>query len=436
MSVTKRFLAAAAACAAISLLCAAFAPGAALALFAAFNAGLAALLLADYLISPNERAFSVSRPEEQRLYLGAENRISLTVASSFPRPVRVSGAADNLCSRFFGISGGDMSGEIPAMGERVFGYTAIPRKRGSFVSDGVRIGVRGVLGFCEKRFEIKSPADYKVYPNVRDLSRYRLVMMRRLRERGDKIVRAHGGGTEFERLRDYVEGDDHRKINWLATARERKLVVNNYQAERNQPVFILLDTGRPLSYEAGGMKKLDYSINAALILADIVNQNGDKCGLVVFNRETGAFIRPGNSLAHRNLLMETLYHAESSRDTSDYENVFIELGRRHSRRSLIFLFSDFETAGEARDMTKSLTLLTRRHVVVSILMKNAFAEAAAGLSPAKSPDEIYLKGAACDYLAERRRIIRILNRNGAACVESRPDEFALTAVNKYLELKG
>jgi uncharacterized protein (DUF58 family) len=258
----------------------------------------------------------------------------------------------------------------------------------------------------------------------------------RLLPQGDKAIKHFGTGTEFESLRAYVEGDDYRKINWQATAREGKFIVNQYRIERNQPVYILLDCARPMDYSVGGYKKLDYAINAALILADIVNQQGDQAGLLAFDSTVTAHVKPGKGAGHRNTLMETLYRIESNRRTADYAGAFQTLCEGQKRRSLVFIFTDFEMMEEAEELIGNMILLKRRHRPFVVFMKNeGLNELAHPPSGNTNSRNTVLQQTALEFLTERKNIFRKLNAMGIPNIESTAEHFASAAVNRYLQLR-
>jgi uncharacterized protein (DUF58 family) len=275
-----------------------------------------------------------------------------------------------------------------------------------------------------------------VYPNIKDLSKYRLLTQKnRLLPQGEKTVRIHGAGAEFESLRTYVEGDDYRKINWMATARGNRLMVNQYQQEKNQPVIMLLDTGRPMSYAVKGYKKLDYAINASIILSDIINQKGDNSGLMVFDQTVKTYIKPGKGAAHRHQIMETLYHVYDNRHTSDYEGAFRSLCDLHKRRALVFIFTDFEILEEAEELISHMAWLKRRHFPVVVFMAGEGLQALANQEVYGKKDAV-LRDTAREFIEERRQIFKALNRMGIPNIESTAENFAVSAVNRYIKLSG
>ncbi|MCL2351084.1 MAG: DUF58 domain-containing protein [Firmicutes bacterium] len=404
--------------------------------FLLYNAVCGGFLLLDWIVSPPPSVLEAERDKDTRLFFKAENEIRIFIRNGFPRPLKLT-LKDELPDWHFRIvSDKNMSRRVQP-GERAeFSYTVVPAKRGSFAFNGVYARYAGLLGLCEKFWRFPLPAEYQVYPNLRDLGKYRLMTRKaRLLPRGERPAPAYGEGSEFESLREYVVGDDVRKLNWPATARENKPIVNQYQAETNQPVFILVDAGRPMSYSVKGFRKLDRAINAALILADIVNRQNDLSGLMVFDTEVRAFLKPGKGQAHRSQVMEALYHVQGAADTPDYEKAFREFAARQKRRGLVFVFTDFETAEEARGLADDLRIIGRRHTAAVILMKNDSILRLAERAPAGKAD-VYRREAAKEWLDERRKVIRMLNAEGILCVETDAEDFAAAAVNRYLAAKN
>ena len=431
MSVSRRFVVLAAVAVPLLLLAALLpAPVTAL-IFWLYNLILFGLLIMDFILSPAASAFTVSRENIDYTKLShlALNRISFNIFNPSPFQLQVE-AKDAVEDRYFTVSNEDLKHVISPGGGKIFSYSVTPSKRGAFTFPHIHLRVRGLLGLAVKYHSHGCPMEFKVYPNISDLSRFRIMTQKnRLLPQGEKALRIFGYGTEFESLRVYVEGDDYRKINWPVSAREMRLIVNDYQIEKNQPVFMMIDGGRPMSYSVKGYKKLDYAINAALILSDIVNQKGDQSGLLVFDREVRSLILPGKGEAHRNNLMEALYHIQENRSTSNYEAAFRTLCRRQKRRSLVFIFTDFETLEEAQELCDHMAYLKRRHFPIVVFMKNDKLIELAG-----SEDE-QVKEVAELFLNERKQLFRSLNALAIPNVETAAEKFSLTAVNHYLMLR-
>jgi uncharacterized protein (DUF58 family) len=402
-------------------------------MFLFWNILLGATLLLDFIITPGAKHLKVTRNPNDILYFKAENEIEFWVENKSRHALHIQ-AKDGKIRHFDNLGKPFPTRWIPAREQVLFTYTTTPAKRGSFAFKNIYLRYPGILGLCMRHVKIPCPMEYKVYPNVRDLSKYRLMLQKsRLLPQGDKTIKNYGMGYEFESLRPYVDGDDYSTINWPATARENKLIVNKYQIERNQPVYILLDIGRPMSYSVKGFKKLDYAINAAIILADIVNQSGDKAGLMVFDSMVRSNISPGQGAAHRNQLMETLYNVQDNRQTADYGGAFRTLNEKQKRRSLVFIFTDFELPEEARELISYMAFLKKRHLPIVVFMENESLNLLTETQVRKRYDN-YLRNTAREFAAERKSIFRNLSAMGIPNVESKAEDFALNAVNRYIQL--
>jgi len=403
-------------------------------IFLSYNTLIISLFVADVFLTPGKGAVAVYRQADNKLYFKAVNRVELKIKNNWTRKLKIE-IKDDLPDWHFEIISRDMLKEVPAGEDSIFSYNVVPKKRGAYTFNNVYVRYDGILGLCKKYVTLNIPEEFKVYPNLRDLSKYRLIMQKhRLLTHGQKRIPLRGHGSEFESLRDYVDGDDYRKINWMATARMNKLIVNQFEAEKNQPVYVLLDTGRSMSYSIRGYKKLDYSINAALILSDIVNQKGDNSGLLVFNTDIAQLVPPGKGEAHRNTLMEALYHVEDSNMVSDYHGAFFHLLNVQKRRSIVFIFTDFETTEEAKELLEAMPIISRRHVPVVVLTVNESLENIAK-SSGGTVQSSYNEAMAESLLAERKGIIRSLNQRGVICLETYAENFAIDTVNQYLSLK-
>ena len=390
------------------------------------------LLILDIVLTPSATCLTAQRTQEQKIYFKTQNTIIFDVRNQGKTPLTVEARDESL--RHFKVVAAPEAHTISPKHTQTFTYEVLPGKRGSFQANKIYLRYKGLLGFCIKHTAIHCPTNYKVYPNIKDLSKYRLLMQKsRLLPRGEKHIRQYGTGTDFESLRQYVEGDDYRKINWPATARENKLMLNQYQIERDQPVYILLDIARPMSYSVNGYKKLDYAINAAIVLCDIVNQQGDKAGLMVFDTQVQTHISPGQGPLHRSNLLEALYHVEDNRQTANYRNAFQTLSQKQKRRSLVFIFTDFEILEEAEELIANITILKRRHLPIVVFMANESLAAMANEPDTPTPYSKLLKETAQEFYTERRTIIRKLNAMGIPSVESTAEEFAVSAVNRYLQ---
>lgn len=403
--------------------------------FIIYNILCFTLLTIDYFTTPSSDVFEIERVGEEKLSLYAMEKIKFRVYNKSDKEMYIE-IVDEAPELYFEVQEKSIKGSVLPHSKEIFEYEAIPRKRGAFSIGSVHVRYEGNLKLCKKQFILALKKEYKVYPNLKDLKKYRLAAYNSMvNQSGQKVMKMLGNGTEFESLREYVSGDEYRKINWQATARENKPIVNQYEPEKNQHVYTFIDTGRPMSYSVKGYKKLDLAINTSLLLSDIVNQNGDQSGLMVFNTEVNNFVMPGKGNIHRNNLMEALYHIEHTNETSNYDEAFYYFKTKERRRSLICIFTDFDTLEEAEDMMKVLPVLSRNNIVMIILINDEKLQEIASISVEKE-DDSYKKGVALEMLRERKKMINILNAKGIMCIQCSPEKISIEVINKYLHIKN
>lgn len=409
--------------------------GSSLAIFIIYNLVCITLLLIDFFISPGEQLIEARRSGEENLSLLEEEAIAFELYNKSDYKLKVQ-LIDELPEFHFKCENKNMWGIVAPHEKKSFEYHVVPIKRGAFAFKALHIRYEGRLKLCSKLIKIDLEREYKVYPNLKNLRKYRLsAANNRQLKQGQRNLQMLGRGTSFESLREYVPGDEYRKINWKATARGNKPIVNQYEPEKNQRVYMFIDTGRPMSYSVRGNRKLDMVVNTGLVLSDIVNQNGDQSALLLFNTKVNAMLSPGKGVGHRNKILEVLYHIDSTKETSNYDEAFYHFKKKERHRSIIFLFTDFETVEEAESMLKALPVISKNNLVVIMLIRNESLEEVAE-GKVKNQQELFDKGVALELLDERKKIISILNRRGVLCVECISEKLELDAINQYIRIKN
>lgn len=406
-----------------------------LTIFVMYNLLCAVLLFIDYLISREEELIVIERAGEENLSIYKREAISFSVYNKGTQKQYIE-LKDETPEFHFNAEDKLMKGYIEPHEKKVFKYFVTPTKRGAFEFKNIHVKYEGKLKLCMKMYKFNVNREYKVYPNLKNLQKYKLSLTNnRMLKQGQRNLKMLGRGTSFESLREYIPGDEYRKINWKATAREGKPIVNQYEPEKNQHVHMLIDAGRPMSYTVRGYRKLDMVVNTALILSDIVNQNGDQSGLLLFNTEVDNMIMPGKGAVHRNKMLEALYHIDHTNQTSNYEDAFYYFKRKERHRSIVFLFTDFETLEEAENMLRVLPVISKNNLLIIMLIRNESLEDIGNLE-VKNKEDMFNKGVALELINERKRIISLLNRRGVMCVEVEAEKLEFSAVNKYIQVKN
>lgn len=324
-----------------------------------------------------------------------------------------------------------------APGERkTISYSLRPVKRGEYSFGAVNALVITPLGFLCRRFSFSQNKMVPVYPSFMQMRKYELLAIgNRLVETGIKRIRRIGHNQEFELIKEYVAGDDYRTINWKATGRRAKLMVNHYQDERSQQVYSVIDKGRTMQMPFNGLSLLDYAINASLVISNIAIKKSDKAGLITFQDKVNTIL-PANRLGKQmHQILESLYNQKTAFVESDYSNLHTTIKRKVSQRSLLLLFTNFETVFGLQRQLPYLISLARQHLLVVIFFENTeMGEILTG--KAKGLRGVYHKAIAETLYLEKKQIVKELLRHGIQAMLTAPENLTVNTINKYLELKS
>lgn len=315
-------------------------------------------------------------------------------------------------------------------------YTLRPVKRGEYHFGVVNVFARTALGLFRRRYKLSGDVMVPVYPSYIQMRKYELLAISdRLVDSGIKKIRRLGHNMEFEQIKEYVSGDDFRTINWKATARKSTLMVNHYQDERSQQVYSLIDKGRVMQMPFSGMSLLDYAINASLVISNVAIRKSDKAGIITFQDKIGSTLAAGKQGKQMTQIMEVLYNQKTAFRESDFSVLFTHVRRRITQRSLLLLFTNFESIFGLHRQLPFIKKLARQHLVVVIFFENTEIARLAE-EPAKSLRGIYYKTMAEKFGYEKKLIVKELNRNGIQALLTSPERLTVDTINKYLELKA
>ncbi len=320
--------------------------------------------------------------------------------------------------------------------KKVLRYKLRPVKRGSYEFGVINIYAKTVYGLFSRRYIVGAPAEVPVYPSYLQLRKYQLMAMsNRLSEVGVKKVRRIGQSMEFEQIKEYVAGDDYRTVNWKATARKSSLMVNNYTDEKSQQLYCVIDKSRVMKMPFEGLSLLDYAINTSLVLSNVALTKMDKAGLLTFSENIGSFLPADKKALQMQSILETLYNQKTRYLESDYERLYIFIRRRITQRSLILLFTNFESLTGMRRQLPYLKKIAENHLLIAVFFENT--ELAKFISkPSENLEEVYSKTVAENFAFEKRQIVKELNQSGILTILTAPQNLTVNALNKYLEIKA
>ena len=329
-------------------------------------------------------------------------------------------------------------------------YCLTPLRRGIYQFADIHLRCVGVLGLVVRQRRIEASAEVKVYPNLQAIRQYELLVKRgMLHQIGLKNSRRFGEGTEMERLREYAPDDDFRRIDWKATARQRKPIVREFETERSQEVIVMLDTGRlmasPILLEASpgataeatqkAMLKLDYAIHATLMTTYVATRKGDKVGLIAFADTVHQYLAPKPGKRQFLTMLETVYALPVHSVEPDFGTALKYLAAKQRKRALIFLFTDILDKDSAEGIATYIAQLSKHHLVVCVTLTDS---GIVELAEQQFTDSVsvYQRAIAERLLQEKHATLEILRRQGIITIDVPAHRLTMAVVNKYLELKA
>jgi uncharacterized protein (DUF58 family) len=321
-------------------------------------------------------------------------------------------------------------------------YKLRPTKRGEYEFGALNVYAASPLGLVRRRFRFDQNRVVPVYPSFLQMRQYELLAIHnRLTEVGVKRIRRVGQSMEFEQTRPYASGDDPRNINWKASARRATggpadtLIVNHFQDERAQQVFCLIDKGRVMRMPFAGLSLLDYAINATLVMSNIALIKHDKAGLITFSNKPGNTVAAERRAGHMRTILEVLYRQKTQYLETDYELLYATVRAKIKQRSLLILFTNFETLQGMERQLPYLRGLSKSHLLLVVFFENTELRSYLD-APAATTADVYNQTIAEKFQQEKRQIVLELQRYGIQALLTPPQLLTVNTINKYLEFKA
>ncbi len=329
-----------------------------------------------------------------------------------------------------------LTGKLKSGTSKTMVYKMRPRERGVFSFGALNIFVTSAFSLVSRRYIFDADKEVPVYPSYIHLDRYDIRRIGNdLNFPGIKKVRRIGHSMEFEQIKEYVAGDDWRSVNWKATSKTAKLMVNQYMEEKAQPVYCLIDTGRMMKMPFDGLTLLDHCINSVLVLSHVVIGNQDKAGLATFSRKLENFLPAERRTGQMHLILEKLYRIRTDYKESDFGRLYNDIRRLINQRSLLLLYTNFDTIDALRRQLKYLRGIAKGHVLLIIFFKNTEMEAIK-YEEALDIREIYDRAVVEKFNFEQRLIVNELRKYGIYSILTEPRYLTVDLINKYLEVKA
>jgi uncharacterized protein (DUF58 family) len=392
------------------------------------------LTLVDYIIlfAANNR-IAATRNIADRLSLGDENTVQITIENAYNFLLQVI-VTDDVP---FQLQQGSKQYKtaIAANNSAIVKYILIPTQRGSFTFGNINILIQSPLQLIVRHIQIAQIKDVAVYPSYMQMKKYYLMAVtNQLQSTGQRMIRKMGSSTEFEQIKEYVFGDDYRKINWQATARKQNLMVNTFIDEKSQPVICIIDKSRSMKMPFDGLTLLDYAINASLVLSNIVLYKQDKAGLITFNKKVDTVVYADKKPTQIGLLVENLYKQETAFTESSFDNLYATIRYKIKQRSLLILFTNFESMFALERQMPYLKQMAAYHTLVVVFFFNTAINALVQ-SNANTIEEIYSQTIAEQFVYEKRQMVKALQQLGIIALLTTPQQLTVNTLNKYMEIK-
>ncbi len=397
--------------------------------------GCVVVLFADVVIlfMPGS-TISVSRRVNKQLSLGDQNPVTLSVLNRMRIPVSLTIHDEvpfQMQWRNFKLKTSLGVGE-----KTVLTYNMRPTERGIFHFGNVNVFCKSFLRFAERRIIVEQEMETACYPSVLQMRKYELKISNKVTlSEGIKKIRRLGHNNEFEQIKLYVKGDDYRSINWKATSRKHELMVNQYQDEKSQQVYCIIDKSRVMKMAFGGLTLLDHSINSALVISNTALIKYDRAGVLTFSDKIGSHIQAERTPAQLKKILELLYRQKTNFLESNYELLHYSVQKNIKGRSLLFLFSNFESQYSLQRALPVLRKISQRHLLVVIFFHNTAFDSI-NETHAANLKEVYLKTITQKFAEEKKRMVQELRQYGIQTILTTPEHLSIDTINKYLELKS
>ena len=368
--------------------------------------------------------FSLSDPNSVKLFVENQSNLLLKLSIADELPVQFQ-------QRDFEIKISLAAGEA-YLAENKFS----PLTRGVYHFGNLNVFVSTRLGLVERRLIFEQPQAVDVYPSILQMKQYELRAMHHIaHDTGIKKMRRIGHSYEFEQIKNYVPGDDFRSINWKASSRRATLMVNQYEDERSQQVYCIVDKSRAMRMPFEGLSLMDYAINTSLAISNIILKKQDKAGLLTFSDVMGATIKAERDSGQLNRILESLFREKERPVESNYELLYEAVRRLIGARSLLILFSNFESSYALDRALPTLRRLSRAHLLVVVFFENTEIRKLANETVQTTAD-VYRQTVARQFLQDKKEMVTRLRQYGIQAVLTKPQDLTLNTINKYLELKS
>lgn len=391
------------------------------------------LLGADLFLLFKETAISVERTNPAVFSLSDKNKVSLSVKNRSSLDLKLK-IIDEIPYQFrerdFSILTSLKEGKTETIN-----YYLKPIVRGEYFFGNINVFVKSSIGLVAKKETSQSTRSVAVYPSILQMKQQELVAMNHPSfTQGENKIRKIGRSYEFDQIKQYVPGDDTRNINWKATSTQNELMVNHYEDERSQQIYSIIDKSRVMKTPFNGLTLVDYAINSSLAFSNIVLKKQDKAGIISFSQKIDTSLKADKGNRHLKKIMYALYKEKYDYSEANYEALYYNIRRSISNRSLLFLYTNFDSIYALERNLPILRMINRYHLLVVVFFENTELKEYSQKN-SKTVLDIYQQTIAKKFILEKNQIVKELNKHGIQAIKCAPEDLSANTINKYLELK-
>ncbi len=375
-----------------------------------------------------------ARTTSEKLSNGDENPIHLNIKNFYTFPIAIK-VIDEIPFQFQ-VRNFEIKKTVKASSETEINYFLRPTERGEYHFGNLNVYVNSPLQIVSRRFTFDNNQMVPTYPSYIQLRKYDLIAFsNNLFQYGVKKIRRIGHSMEFEQIKEYTQGDDIRTLNWKATAKKNALMINQFQDEKSQSIYMVIDKGRVMRMPFNGLSLLDYAINATLVLSNVILKKQDKAGMFAFSKKVENRVVAEKRSSQMQKILENLYNIKTNFFESDFSRLYVDIKKNINQRSLIILYTNFETLDGLHRQLPYLKGIAKNHLLVVVFFSNTELNVLIQ-SQAKTIQEVYDKVIAEKFAFEKRLIVNELRKIGIHTVLTQPENLTLDTINKYLEIKA
>lgn len=386
------------------------------------------------ILFTTKTGIEATRITPEKLSNGDENPISISIRNYYTFSVFTK-LIDEIPFQFQ-VRNFEINRKIKASSQDDIQYFLRPVERGEYVFGNLNVFISSPLRIISRRFTFNKDQMVPTYPSYIQLRKYDLMAFsNNLFQYGVKKIRRIGHTMEFEQIKEYIQGDDIRTLNWKATAKKNSLMVNQFQDEKSQSVYMIIDKGRVMKMPFNGLSLLDYAINATLVLSNVILKKHDKAGMFTFSKKVENRVVAEKRSSQMQLIMECLYNIKTDFFESDFSRLYSDVKKNINQRSLLLLYTNFETLDGLHRQLPYLKGIAKNHLLVVVFFQNTELNDLIH-KKAETIQEVYDKVIAEKFMFEKRLIVNELKKYGIYSVLTQPENLTLDTINKYLEIKA